>query len=219
MTARIVTVSAQLGAGGTAMARHVADALGFRYFDWQVTSEAAALAGVSPEVIAASERMPSFMERVLSRLLAASAVTGEESQVMLGPDPSVIATAVQSLGSEDYRRFIEHVVEGLAESGEAVIVGHAGQATLRGRPGVLKVLVHGSPKRRAERMVYEERAATVAEALKNVNDTDRDRLRLFKSAYHVDWLDPAIYDLCLNTDNLPPEQCADLVVAVAKAYP
>jgi cytidylate kinase len=146
-------------------------------------------------------------------------VTGEESQVMLGPDPSVIATAVQSLGSEDYRRFIEQVVEGLAESGEAVLVGHAGQATLHDRAGVLKVLVYGAPKLRAERMVREERAATIEQALKNVSDTDRDRLRLFKSAYHVDWLDPAMYDLCLNTDRLPPEECVGLVVAAAKAYP
>ena len=219
MAASIVTISTQLGTGGTAMARSIADMLGYRYYDWQITSEAANLAGVSPEVIAASERVPSFLERMLTRLLAASAVTGEESQVMLGPDPSVVASAVQSLGSEDYRRFIHRVVEELADRGEAVIVGHAGQVTLRDRSGVLKVLVCGSPARRAERLVAEERAASLEEAAKNVQATDRDRGRLFKTAYHVEWLDAALYDLCLNTDHLSPEHGAELIVASAKAYP
>jgi cytidylate kinase len=219
MSASVVTISAQLGAGGTAMARSVADALDYRYYDWQITSEAAQLAAVPPDVIVASERAPTFLERMLNRLLAASAVTGEESQVMLGPDPSVVASAVQSLGSEDYRQFIQKVIEELADRGDAVIVGHAGQVTLRKRPGVLKVLVHGSPQRRAERLVSDERAAGIEQALKHVQETDRDRLRLFKSGYQVDWLDSALYDLCLNTDHLSPDQCGDLVVWAAKSYP
>jgi cytidylate kinase len=219
MTASVVTVSSQLGSGGIAIGWSVAEALGFRYYDWQVTSQAAELAGVAPDVVAASERMPGFLERMLNRLLAASAVSGEETHAVLGQDPAVLASAVQTLGSEGYRAFIDKVIRELADHGDAVIVGHAGQATLHDRPDVLKVLVRGSAQKRAERLIEEGRRKTVAEALKAVEETDRDRSRLLKTAYHLHWLDATNYDICLDTDVLPIDYCVDLVVTAARAHP
>ena len=79
MAANVVTFTVQLGSGGFAIAHQVADRLGFRYFDWEITSEAAVRAGVSPADVAASEHVPSFLERIMRRLLSASAIGTEES--------------------------------------------------------------------------------------------------------------------------------------------
>ena len=70
MTANIVTFSNQTGAGGHAIARAVAEKLRFRYYDWEIISQAAAEAGVSPEVLAVaeSEGSPGFLERMMARL-------------------------------------------------------------------------------------------------------------------------------------------------------
>jgi cytidylate kinase len=216
MAASVVTFSVQVGAPGTAIARQVAEALSYRYYDWEVTSQAAALAGVSPEVIVASERVPGFLERVLNRLLSASALSADETQAIFGPNPAVVTAALQSLSSEDYRSFIERVLAGLADRGEAVIVGHAGQAALAGRPGVLRVLVHGSAERRAERLAA-EREMSPEEALKAIIQSDMDRAKFFKRAYKLDWLGAAAYDLTLNSDNIPTETARDIVLAAARS--
>ena len=67
MPANVVALSVQNGSGGYTIARRVAEALAFRYYDWEITSEAARLAGVSPSEVLASERVPGFFERTMRR--------------------------------------------------------------------------------------------------------------------------------------------------------
>src|SRR5688500_8839757 len=144
MSANIVALSVQTGSGGYAIARQVADRLGFKYYDWEITLEAARLAGVPPTDVVAAERVPGFLERMMRRLGAISTMTIEGSPGFSDPSPAVWNSALQSLTSDDYRQFIERVVEGLSQAGDAVIVGHAGQRILRNTSGVLKVFVHGA---------------------------------------------------------------------------
>jgi cytidylate kinase len=218
MTAAIVAFSVQIGSEGFTLARRVAEQLGYRYYDWEITSEAAARAGVSPTEVIAAERVPSFLERIMQRLGQVSAVSIEGSPGLTEPSPAVMSTALQAFTSEDYRQFIEKVVLELAERGDAVIVGHAAQYTLAGKSGALRVLVHGSPDRRAQRLA-EEQQIDLEAALLAIRQSDKDRGELLKRVYHFDWLDAAMYDLTLNTDHLSLEAAADLVLASARAMP
>jgi cytidylate kinase len=216
MTAGTVTFSVQIGSGGYAIARTVADKLGYRYYDWEVTSQAAEMAGVPADVVAASERVPGFLERMMRRLSTAPTLSSEEA--ILEPAPTMVVSAVQSLTSDDYRQFVERVITQLSDNGDAVIVGHAGQAVLRGRPGVFKVLVIGSPQARAERLALEQRV-TVEQAAATLKQSDKERADLFKRAYHLDWLDAAVYDLCVNTDHVPTDVAVDAIVGAARQMP
>src|SRR5919106_2756136 len=143
MVVNVVTFSVQLGSDGQAIAEAVAAKLGYRYYDAEIVSQAADIAGVSPDTIAAAERWPTFVERMLERL----ALTTVVSEGVL-PAPPTNAGAMM-LTSADYRALIEQVVHSLAEEGECVIIGHAGQAILQQTPRVFKVLIHGSKERRA----------------------------------------------------------------------
>ncbi len=213
MKAGTITFSVQVGSGGFAIARAVAEALGYRYYDWEVTSQAAQIAGVSPEVVAASDRLPGFVERMMRRLSMAPALSSEEA--ILEPAPQMIVQAVQSLASDDYRHFVDRVVKELASQGEAVIVGHAAQSVLRGQPGVFKVLVIGSAQRRAEHLAVEQQI-TLDQAMLTVKQSDRERAELFRRVYHMDWMDAGVYDLCVNTDTVSHEVAAEAVVAAIK---
>jgi cytidylate kinase len=214
MTASTITFSVQLGSGGFAIARAVAEKSGYRYYDWEITSQAAEMAGVPPDIVEAAERVPGFLERMMRRLSTAPALSSEEA--VLEPAPAMVVSAVQSLTSDDYRQFIERVVRELAGKGEAVIVGHAGQAILKDEPGVFKVLVLGSLRRRAERLAAEQ-STSVEQAIATIKQSDRDRGDLFRRAYHIDWLDSAVYDICINTDNVKPEVAVEAVAAAARA--
>lgn len=216
MPVSVISFSVLAGSGGYGIAHHVADKMALRYYDWEITTEAASRAGVSPSDFIAAERVPGFLERIMERLGAVSAMTGEGSAGFADPSPSVWDTALRSLTSDDYRQVIEHVVVELADQGSAVIVGHASQHILRGRLDALKVLVTGSLSERSKRFALEQGLDfDKAEAL--VKQSDKDRRDLLKRLYHFDWLDPTIYDLSLNTDRLSIEFAADSVVAAADA--
>jgi cytidylate kinase len=216
MAASVVALSVQTGSGGFAAAHYVAERLRYRYYDWEITSEAAALAGVSPNDVIAAERMPGFLERMMRRLGAVSTVSVEGG--VFEPAPAMWTNVIQSLTSDDYRQFIERVVLELASRGEAVIVGHAGQYTLRNKPGVLRVLIHGSVEVRARRLA-EEQAIDLARATQAVKQSDKDRSELLKRVYKFDWLDAGMYDLTLNTDKLSTEYVTDTIVDAARHIP
>ena len=209
MTASVVTFCTQMGTGGSRIARAVAEKLRYRYYDWEVISQAANEAGVSPEVlaVATSERLPGFFERMMTRL--AGLGTGEE--MSSGPAPP----RPNLLTSDDYRQFLERVVRELGNRGEAVIVNHSGQVVLRDTPGVLKVLVTGSHDRRAARLSQAQGAEPVA-TLKLIEDSDKQRADYFKRLYRMDWLSMSNYDLALNVDHVSPDLAVDMVAAAAR---
>jgi cytidylate kinase len=216
MPANVITLSVLAGSGGYSIAHHVADRLSLRYYDWEITSEAARRAGVEPSDVIASERVPGFFERMMSRLGAVSAISVEGGAGFADPSPAVWDTALQSFTSDTYRQVIEQVVEELANQGNAVIVGHAGGHILRERGNVLRVFITGSLARRSERLALEQGIDFVkAEGL--VKQSDKDRRGLLKSLYNFDWLDSSNYDLTLNTDHLDVDFAADTVVGAAEA--
>jgi cytidylate kinase len=218
MPSNVIALSVQNGSAGYTIARHVADALNFRYYDWEITSEAARLAGVPPSDVVAAERVPSFFERTMRRLGAISTMTIEGSPGFADPSPDVWNTALQSLTSDDYRQFIEAVVKQLASDGEVVIVGHAGQCILRDRPGVLKAFIHGSLPIRAERHAREQNIS-LEEAERLLKQSDKDRRNLMKAVYRIDWADASNYDITLNTDHFSEDWAVDAIVSAAREMP
>lgn len=206
MVANVVTFSVQTGSDGPSIAQAVARKLDYRYYDAEIVSEAAAIAGVSPETVAAAERWPTFLERMLERL----ALTTVVSEGVM-PTPPNANPAALMMTSADYRQLIEQVVQNLAERGRCVIVGHAGQAILRYHPGVFKVLVHGSVRRRAERL-SEEQGLSLKDAERQVKDSDHQRTDFFKHVYGIEWLDSTLFDLTVNTDDVDTGTAVALVL-------
>jgi cytidylate kinase len=144
-----------------------------------------------------------------------STVSIEGGPTFVDPSPAMWNTAVANLTSDDYRPFIERVVNELADQGHALIVGHAGQYVLRDRPGVIKVLILGSEEARAKRLMREQNIDE-KQALTQVRTSDRDRAELLKKVYKFDWLDSARYDLTINTDNISTDVAIDAIIAAAK---
>jgi cytidylate kinase len=213
MTANVVTFAIQLGSGGFEIAQEIAEKLDYRYLDSEVIARAAELAGVSPDTIAAAERWPTFVERMLERL----ALTTVVSEGVL-PTPPTANPATMMLTSADYRQLVEQVVQSLAAEGRCVIIGHAGQAILRNKPRVFKVLVHGSKDRRAERLASEQ-GLDMKEAMSQVKDNDRQRIEFFKHVYNIDWLESSSYDMTINTDDVDRHTAVSLIMTGMSGVP
>lgn len=213
MVVKVVTFSVQQGSDGHRIAQLVAQRLGYRYYDAEIVSQAAAIAGVSPETVASAERWPTFIERMLERL----AMTTVVSEGVM-PTPPSTSPSTMMLTSADYRQIIEQVVGSLAEQGKCVIVGHAGQVVLKNTPDVFKVLVTGSLEKRVKRIIAEQNLSE-KDATSLIKDSDHQRIEFFKHVYGIDWLDSSIYDLTLNTDDFDTEGAVSLVLAGIESTP
>ena len=209
MNTKVVSITRQVGVAGEEVAYAVAKRLDFRVIDYQVIQKAAQDAGVSAETVSEAEHTPSLMTRILESL-----ARNPSMPATAWADPMPIAgTALYT--STDYRKFVEDVIRDIADQGSCVIVGHASGVILRERLDTLRVLVTGSPRHRARRIMagmgVDEKAA-----LKTVERTDAERVDYFHRFYESGFLTPCAYDICINTDHLNPDQATDLVIKSAE---
>ncbi len=218
MTASTITFAVQLGSDGFAIARTVAEKLGYHYVDWEITSKAAQDAGVSPEMVAQAEQGRSRLQRLVQSLMASSSLINEDVTLLSGPSAAAMSSAIGQLNTNDYRYFVEDVVREVADQGEAVIVGHAGQVILQTQAQVLKVLICGGEHKRAERLAAET-GQKFETALASVLKSDKERNEFFKRAYGVDLLNPRLYDISINTDNLNHDDIIETILTYAGKVP
>lgn len=125
---------------------------------------------------------------------------------LLGIKPSLSA-------EKAYLDAVRELIEELARADNALIVGRGGQAVLHGWPNTLHIRIIAPLEIRVGRLV--ERQAIPAEAAAaQIRASDRRRKRFVEHAYHVDWDDPALYDLVINTGALDVARSASLICHV-----
>ena len=112
------------------------------------------------------------------------------------------------------RGLIRSIIEEVADAGNAVIVSHAASMALGQREDVLRVLVTASTQVREQRL-----AAALGidekEAAQTVKRSDAGRADYIKRFYGISAELPTHYDLVINTDQLSPEDAAQLIVQAA----
>jgi cytidylate kinase len=201
----LITISREFGAGGSVVARRVAEALGWSVLDNDLIEEVARRSGMSAEKVAErDERVPSFGERLTRALVASPEV------------PLTTSAPIERLDEPRLVRATEAVVGEIAQQGRVVMVGRAAVAVLaRASEAVHVRLIAPKPFRIQvvmNRLGIDEKAAD-----KMLVDTDAQRARYHQEYYQRNWADPVNYHLVLNTEALGFDGAADLIVARARA--
>ena len=93
-----------------------------------------------------------------------------------------------------------------------VIVGRAGQAILQNHPQVLHLRVMAPLETRIQRIVEAHKISAQAAAAQ-IHDSDRYRADYLKIFYHIDWEDPTLYHLIINTGRIDLITSAEVVCA------
>ena len=175
-----ITISRQLGSLGEDVAQKVAQQLGYRVASRDLINQAATHCGAP---------------------VGALEIIDDLGLLNLHPT------------TKDRRAFLSamrEVMEELAESGNVIIIGRAGQIILGKREDVLHIKVNAPEYLRAERVSHQLNIPHSA-ALAQVRASDRSRRDYLRRYYHVQWDNPELYDLILNTARLSPEQGACLI--------
>ncbi|WP_395108983.1 AAA family ATPase [Actinomadura sp. SCN-SB] len=218
MSARVVTVSATFGAGGSSIGPAVADALGLPFVDRAIPVSVAAEIGCTlEEVLAHDDRA----ERGLGRLLANAARL--PSATLGGMDVYLPGTAF--VPEEEFVSHTERFIRQVAREDGGVILGRAGALVLADHPEALHVRLDGDRERRlghalraADRADEVPRTGTSQRAMERMlDDNDRARAAYVKHFYGADPADPRLYHLVVDTTRLPEPAVVDLIVTAARA--
>jgi cytidylate kinase len=218
----IVTISRQLAAGGSEVAAGVAKALGLRIIDHETIDRAAKECGV-PEIALHElgyEGRRGLMQRILDALKTSPAIPTvlemqrRESMVSLAMPPRSIFTPPMPLLSaamEEYVRIVGLVIQNMAKEGNVLIIGRASQMLLRDNPEALHVQVVAPLSYRVQKLMSVE-GLNQREATQRILASDGARAEYLRRYYGVNWLDPLLYDLVINTGKTAIQTVVQLVV-------
>jgi cytidylate kinase len=226
-----ITFSRQLGAGGSEIAAGVAKALGLRIVDREAIDRAALDAGV-PEVALHElgyEGRRGLMQRILDALRTSPAIPSvvemqrREWGTPVAMHPPGIGTPAMPLLSaamEEYVRMVGMVILDMAKESNVLIVGRASQVLLKGSSETLHIQVVAPLPRRVEKLMRLE-GLTQRDATRRILACDRARAEYLQRYYGVNWLDPQLYDLVINTGRISIQTAMQLVVLtqVQRAIP
>ena len=218
----IITISRQLGSRGNEIAAAVAERLGLRFIDREIIHRAAHEAGVPRVALEelAYEGQRSLIERVLDIVNTMPAIPQvphaslrEMAAPMATPFGNILtpATPLFGLPMEQYVQVVEQVIRDLAEQGNVLIVGRAGQVILRHRDDALHVQIIAPYEQRVE-TVMARAGIDRDEARARVSASDRARSEYLRRYYHVRWTDPLLYDLIINTAKIDQLTAVELIV-------
>jgi cytidylate kinase len=211
VTLAIVTLSRQLASGGDVVAREVAQVLGLRVVDQHIISQAAIEAGV-PRVAVEElgyEGQRGLVERMLGVVYGMPAIsTALESPSKDAPIASAMPGGFFSplrppmdISMRGYVRVVGMVIRKLAQDGNVIVVGQGGQVVLQDVPDVLHVQVIAPFARRVVTLMAREKLERQG-AISRLRASDRARADYLQRYHGVNWLDPMLYDLVINTDHL-----------------
>lgn len=192
----VVTISRQMGAGGTEIAQKLAEMLGepWRVWDQQIIDAIANHAEVRREIVQSlDEHAQGEIDTVVKSLLG-----------------------VGGIEAPSYRKHLAEVLLSIERAGFAIILGRGANFLL---PRALNVRLRASMPVRIQR-VMEQMHLTREQAERAIRDSDRERAAFVKQTFGRNIEEDGAYDLIIYTDDLNPEGTARIIhTAVLVRFP
>ena len=213
----VITFSRQYGSGGNEIAVRVSEQLEYRFFDKeliaQVASEEGILHGEKVDISEDNYKMRGFFDRLFNwpRMVAQVGTRVEDKT-------GAVAEEIRILNEVESINLVRSAIEAVYERGDVVIVGRGGQAILKDKPGVLHVRIEAPLEARVERL-HERENYSLGGAQDAAIKRDRAAADYLKRFYDIDWSDPLLYDLVINTGKLNTDAAVQLILEAVKRLP
>lgn len=210
----IVTVSRQFGSDGEAIARAAAEQLGLTVFDRERVRDIALKAGVKRDAL---DRLMDEGQRTVAGEILQGLGMVKPAAASSNPLLGVFAPALSSetVNLEETARAVSEVIRGLAQQGDAMIIGQGGQTLLRDVPGACHVLFVAPVESRVANVARWHNLKP-ADARRSIRAHDEARKDYLARYHNARWLDPLLYNLVINTQRVAADVAVVLVVAAAR---
>jgi cytidylate kinase len=186
MQIRVITVEREYGSGGAAIARRLADRLGWKFWDEELTAEIARVAEVDP---AAAQSRDERVDSLLYRLFKVYARGSYERALPIGDSTSFDTDRMVAI--------LEQVVAGVANRGNCVVVGRGSTYILRGRPDAFHVFIYAPIEHKVRRL--KSGGKSEKEAFQLISEIDHDRAAFIRHYFHGEWPHRPLYNVMLNS--------------------
>ena len=186
MSVKIITLEREYGSGGALIAKSLAERLGWKLWDEEITAEIARAANVD---LREERRCDEHLDPFLYRLFKVYARGSYE----------------RTLGISESRVFdtdcmvatLQNVIEDIASRGNCVLVGRGSPYFLRNRPDTFHVFVYASTEEKVRRL--RSIGKTEKEAQQLVAEIDRDRADFIRHYFGAEWPHRPLYNLMINS--------------------
>ena len=206
----VITISRRFGSGGDEIAQRVCELLEYRYFDKALMAQVASDMGLTDaEIVDLSEdtyQIRGFLERLRG-------TPRKIIQLETIPEdlPGSVIKIVEKLDEAQSIGLIQNIIRAAYQEGNIVLVGRGGQAILKNEPDVLHIRIEAPLEARAERLANRANYS-LGGAYDAAVKRDRASAEYLQRFYHIDWADPLLYDLVINTGKVSLETAAQLIV-------
>jgi len=110
-----------------------------------------------------------------------------------------------------FLHLLEAVIYDFARKGKVVIVGRGGQVLLKDLPGVFHLRVIAPFEVRVKR-ILSEKGGDEKQIARLVRRNDRDSEGFIRTFFDMNWNDPDLYDLVLNTQKISVDTAVSTVL-------
>jgi cytidylate kinase len=183
---KIITLEREYGSGGTLIAKSLAERLGWKLWDEEITAEIARAANVDT---LAAKRCDERVDPFLYRLFKVYARGSYERALAIG-DSRVFDTDCMV-------EMLHRVIEDVASRGNCVIVGRGSPYILRNRADAFHVFIYAPVDEKVRRL--RSIGKSEKEALQLVNEVDRERADFIRHYFGAEWPHRPLYNLMINS--------------------
>jgi len=183
-----ITIEREFGCGGSEIAAKLAELLGWKLWDRELTQEIARLTNCTPQVVEQREwRNDPAIYSVFKSFLrgAFEGALPPTDQLKLLDARRVAAVSEMA---------VNHALSG----GPCVIVGRGSQYFLRNRKDVFRAFLYASRTSKIHRLITA--GASQEKAIMDVDTIDRDRAAFVKKYLKLNWPEHHLYNAMFNTE-------------------
>ncbi len=210
----VITISRQFGSGGDEIAEQVGQILQYRIFDKEIIARATLESGISDQEVMdyseANYKVKGFFDRLfgLSRSVGKVRVWKEDTQ-------GVRTTEAVPLTEENALALVQKAIKAACEEGNIIVVGRGGQVLLQDCPNVLHVRIEAPLEDRLQRVraQFKLKRRPASEMIEARDEASAEYVRTF---YKVNWSDPTLYHMVINTGKLGLEASARLIAEAVR---
>jgi len=188
MAIRVLTIEREYGSGGALIAGRIAQRLGWPLWDSNLSAEIARLAK-APGSFSPSSNRPQPSDPLLYKLAKVFARGSYERSLPL-ENP-------ERLDAERLIEILTEVIQRVAKSGPAVIVGRGAAFILRDHPEAFHVFIFAPYEEKLRRLI--EFGKSHEESVKLLETIDQERAAFIKQYTGRSWPNRYLYNLWINS--------------------
>lgn len=196
-----ITITRQMGSGGSYLGEIIAARLGLRYVDREVLHRAAAEFGIEPETLTSQdEKLSSFWQKALRGFTFGA------------PESRYTPPPLRSLNDKELFDKQTEIMRAIAQRNDCVIVGWGASHVLPRHNKMMTIFCHAPLSFRINRVIQYYHAENEHEAQKIINESDEMRKKYIAHITSRDWACAENYDFCINTKLLPLDAVAEIII-------